>query len=139
MSERAVVAELEAIGATPKVVRFVISEIIGNVVPLSVAAQRVRRAREKRLRIARQETDKPSLKLRCLDAYERRCAYCERAGDDRAGWDGLSWELDRIVPGKFGGEYCASNVCLACRSCNQAKLANVTFRPPLPLSRVEAA
>lgn len=134
---REIVAELEKIGASPEVTHFVLANVIGYEVTFASAVQRVRRAREKRLRVARQERDKPRLMAECIATYRATCAYCEKPGATEQGWDGNPWELDRIRPGRLGGEYCEQNVCLCCHSCNQAKLGNYTFRPPLSLAQLK--
>lgn len=134
---REIVSALEEIGATPQVTHFVLANVIGYEVTFQAAVQRVRRARERRERIARQEAEKPRLLVECVEYYRAHCAYCEREGSQVADADGKAWELDRIYPGRLGGEYTEQNVCLCCHSCNQAKLGNVTFLPPLSLAQLK--
>jgi 5-methylcytosine-specific restriction endonuclease McrA len=54
-----------------------------------------------------------------LDAH--RCAYCLSAEN----LSGIALTFDHIVPLSAGGETTADNLCLACRSCNEFKHAQV--------------
>lgn len=139
--EDEIVAELVNLGASKPAVHFVLTVIMGADVSRGMVAQRFRRALEKRGRERRQQSDKPGLKTRCLKAYVATCAYCDRTDTPEADPDGKPWNLDRIVAGRFGGEYEAGNVALACHACNQRKGQNFVakhLRPPSLLD-LEAA
>ena len=127
-----------------EVCRFIADALAGyDLATLGMAAQRIRRARERILadRVAFDQRHK--LLARAIKAYDRICAYCEQSGDrlisadgrtHDLGPDGKKWELDRILPGRLGGSYAAANVALSCHTCNQKKLGNFTMRPPLSLA-----
>jgi 5-methylcytosine-specific restriction endonuclease McrA len=132
-----IVGELERLGATPVLVHYVLTDLLAHKLTFSQIAQRVRAARERRERHAIQRAEKPELRKRCIAAYEAQCAYCDRTGTPERDPDGKSWELDRIFPGKFGGEYEPLNVALACHACNRKKGCNVTFLPPPSLAQRE--
>jgi 5-methylcytosine-specific restriction endonuclease McrA len=71
-------------------------------------------------------------------AFAQVCAYCGRQGNDKDP-DGLSWEIDRIVPGSRGGSYAPENVALSCSRCNShkgAKMAPIET-PDLGAKRIE--
>lgn len=135
-----IIRELELAGSSVAAIHYTLTVLLPHSeLTWGQVAQRVRRAKERRARIAHQATMKPELRARCIAAFAARCAYCERDGTAEADPDGKSWELDRIKPGRFGGEYEPSNVALACRRCNQAKAGSPTFCPPPSLSDLVAA
>lgn len=134
-----IVEEMEKLGAPLPAIHFTLTVLLGHNLTWAMVSQRLRQAREKRGRIARQATERPQLKQRCIAAYRAVCAYCDREGGADADPDGKAWELDRITPGRFGGEYEPSNVALACHACNQKKGGNITFCPPPSLREREAA
>lgn len=71
---------------------------------------------ESRRRVMRQ-----SQRSRILRRDRRICHYCHRAGDDRRGPDGRSWQIDHKTPWSGGGQDVDSNLVLACASCNRRK------------------
>lgn len=56
-----------------------------------------------------------SLRVRLFTVQDGCCPWC--AGPLDGPTDG---ELDRIVPGKYGGRYVLDNLVLACSPCNQS-------------------
>lgn len=119
-----VLAELTAAGATADVLQVAVGIIFGLEIDRCTLSQRARRARERRERIDAQAKVRPSLKAETIKAFLATCSYCDRAGTETADPDGQPWALDRIYPGKFGGEYTPENVTLACKRCNGVKGAN---------------
>jgi hypothetical protein len=120
----AIVAELVAAGAPKPAIAYVLNVLLGHGLSWAAVAQRVRREKERRSRIAQQASQKAELRARAVQAFSAACAYCSRSGTAEKDPDGLAWELDRIVPGRLGGEYSAGNVALTCHACNQKKLGN---------------
>lgn len=133
----AIIAELVRAGAPKAAVHYVLTVLLAHGLTWAQIAQRVRREQERRARVAHQQHCKPALRCRAVTAFEARCAYCERAGSFEADPDGKAWELDRILPGRLGGEYAADNVALACHACNQVKLGNFVNPAVAPLSLAE--
>lgn len=60
-----------------------------------------------------------SVKLRSQVAArdQNRCAYCQTSEAN----SGLPMTIDHIIPVAEGGSTTLENLCLACRSCNEAK------------------
>lgn len=138
--QREIIDELDAMGTPPAAICFVMTVLTPHGgLTWAAIAQRIRRAKERRGRIARQQTEKPELLRRCLPAFHATCAYCDRPGTFEADPDGKPWNLDRIFPGAHGGEYEARNVALACLACNQQKGAYVLGTLPASLAEREAA
>ena len=133
------ISELERLGTPVAAIHYILTDLLAHKIRLAQIAQRVRRAKERRERLALQAALRPELRKRCIDAYQARCAYCDKVGSHEAGPDGEPWTLDRIFPGALGGEYEPLNVALACRSCNTKKAAAVTLCPPPSLAEREAA
>jgi 5-methylcytosine-specific restriction endonuclease McrA len=48
-----------------------------------------------------------------LEKYSRKCCYCGKTG--------IALEIEHITPKSRGGSNRVSNLCLACRPCNEAK------------------
>jgi 5-methylcytosine-specific restriction endonuclease McrA len=70
---------------------------------------------------------KVELKRRALHVFALHCAYCGQQGSPQVGPDGRPWHLDQINPAARGGPgYVATNVALACGSCNSRKHAATT-------------
>jgi len=135
-----IIRELERAGVPTAAIHYVMAVLLPHgELRYAQIAQRVRWAKEKRARTARQKAEKPRLRQRAITAFSATCAYCDRRGSPEADPDGKPWELDRILPGAFGGEYDPANVALACHACNQRKGRNVTFCPPPSLAKLEAA
>jgi len=53
--------------------------------------------------------------------YKRKCAYCGKKGDALNGPDGVSWQLDHIIPYSWQGATERGNLALSCRRCNAKK------------------
>jgi hypothetical protein len=135
-----IIFELERAGAPVAAIHYTLTVLLPHAgLTWAQVSQRVRRAKEKRARVAFQHHQKPELRRRCIAAFRAACAYCERDGTPEADPDGKAWELDRILPGRLGGEYEPSNVALTCHLCNQKKLGNFTGCPPPSLAALEAA
>lgn len=56
-----------------------------------------------------------------VEHFEATCQYCGEGGGPVKGPDGMTWEIDRVVPAKQGGRYEPSNVTLSCGTCNRGK------------------
>jgi hypothetical protein len=56
-----------------------------------------------------------------IKKYKHRCAYCGKKGDKTQGPDGVSWQLDHIIPYSWGGATERNNLALSCRKCNCTK------------------
>jgi len=69
--------------------------------------------------------------------FDMTCQYCKRQGSIKYGPDGTFWTVDRIIPGKHGGEYTDDNITLSCKSCNSSKGANLIEDLPLSLADIE--
>lgn len=134
-----IIGELERLGTPTAAIHYIVTELLDHGLRRGQIAQRVLWSKRRRERIAEQNRQKPQLKQRAVEAYDAVCAYCERKGTPEVDPDGGPWQLDRIFPGAFGGEYCAKNVALACKQCNAKKGMNVTFCPPPSLEQQEAA
>lgn len=63
-------------------------------------------------------TISPTRRVEIIDAFDRKCHWCDRAGNHELDPDGVRWHMDRLVPGSQGGRYTVENVVLACRHCN---------------------
>jgi 5-methylcytosine-specific restriction endonuclease McrA len=135
-----IIFELERAGAPVATIHYTLTVLLPHSgLTWAQVAQRVRRAKEKRARIAYQNSQKPKLYSRCISSFKATCTYCDRPGTAEADPDGKRWELDRIFPGRLGGEYEPSNVALACHACNRKKGGTFTALPPPSLADVEAA
>lgn len=69
-----------------------------------------------------------SLRQEVIESSGYRCYWCSRRGDETKCPDGLSWEVDRLSPGRLGGTYVRENVVLSCRSCNKRRGDNMSSR-----------
>lgn len=132
-----IIAELLSAEAPLPAIHYVLTVLLGHEVSKAAVSQRIRREKERRCRVAFQNSKKPELRRRAVKAFNAVCAYCEREGRADADPDGNAWELDRIVAGRFGGEYGADNVALSCHACNQRKLGNFVFLELRPASLAE--
>jgi hypothetical protein len=70
------------------------------------------------------DASKEHLRWATIYAFGHRCSHCDAIGNCDAGPDGRPWCLDRIIPGKVGGEYVADNVTLSCWACNSKRGAS---------------
>ena len=64
------------------------------------------------------------LRQATISAFGFQCSHCDGLGSEDLGPDGRPWCLDRIIPGKVGGEYVADNVTLSCWHCNSKRGAS---------------
>lgn len=67
---------------------------------------------------------KSELRLAAIAEFGHVCSHCDQPGTEDVGPDDRPWCLDRIIPGKVGGEYVANNVTLSCWACNARRGAN---------------
>jgi hypothetical protein len=70
------------------------------------------------------DTSREWLRQATILAFGFQCSHCDTIGDEDVGPDGRPWCLDRIIPGKVGGEYVADNVTLSCWGCNSRRGAS---------------
>lgn len=56
-----------------------------------------------------------------------RCAYCQTSEAN----SGIPLSIDHVVPVSKGGQTNFNNICLACRTCNEAKGKRTTGTDPL--------
>lgn len=135
----AIIAELVGAGTPKAAVAYVMRVLLAHDLTWAMISQRVRREQERRARVAHQASKKPQLREQAIFAFSATCAYCDREGTPEADPDGKAWELDRLLPGRLGGEYCAENVTLACHACNQRKGGSWIGRPPASVAEMNAA
>ena len=62
-----------------------------------------------------------------IKKYKRRCAYCGKPGDRTKGPDGVTWQIDHIIPYSWGGAHVRDNFALSCRKCNVKKFNHWWF------------
>lgn len=70
---------------------------------------------------------KSSLENLIWERAKRRCEFCQIAQE----YDELAHELDHIVPQKHRGKTVASNLALACFSCNKHKSSDLSGIDPV--------
>ena len=49
------------------------------------------------------------------------CAYCGKQGNGQIDSDGRRWQMDHIIPNRFGGINSPSNIVKSCSTCNARK------------------
>lgn len=102
--------------ATVKAVRFVASLLPISKVHVEIGSfdtQKMQNSDIAHLEYQQGELQGYLLREYVLETWQRKCAYCQAQG--------VPLELDHIVPRSRGGSNRASNLTLACHTCNQRK------------------